>query len=404
MSFPKTTLLICTFFLLGLLSVPSAWCVTPTASTYYFPQAVDGVSGNTFYSTTFTISNPITTANTVNIRFYRSDASPWVIDLRSFDRGELTGHVSSSQFALQAGETVNLFTGGIDSLVAGWVRIQSTGPILASEVFQVLSRNTTPFIVNWEAGVLPAPVSTRFSFLANVASNEPTAGTNITTGYAIANPSENTTQIIATLYSRSGPMVAQKTFTLDPNTHTAQFLPELFDNYRFPAVFHGYVSFTSSVNVAIVALRSAAGPIGDVYSAISVTPSYTQSYNIAYDIEDNSSILKAQYITPPVRIIGTVNSPSDGAENDYFSVYLEAGQTLYVLSVGDLMGSSLNGYMNIYNPSGGQVGSVDDFAAPLRDPFDSYTADVSGLYYIRLTSTGGTYGRTAHYELLVKIK
>ena len=50
MSFPKTTLLICTVFLLGLLSVPSAWCVTPTASTYYFPQAVDGVSGNTFYS------------------------------------------------------------------------------------------------------------------------------------------------------------------------------------------------------------------------------------------------------------------------------------------------------------------------------------------------------------------
>ena len=55
---------------------------------------VDGESGTIFYSTSFLLNNASNLVTSVTIRFFRSDGTPWMVDLRSLDRNELTGKVS----------------------------------------------------------------------------------------------------------------------------------------------------------------------------------------------------------------------------------------------------------------------------------------------------------------------
>ena len=103
-------------------------------SEYIFPQMVDGEAGPIFYSTSFLLNNPSNLVTSVTIRFFRSNGTAWMVDLKSLDRSELTGTVSTRTFDLQPRETVELFTGGDDPIAVGWARIDSELAIEASEV------------------------------------------------------------------------------------------------------------------------------------------------------------------------------------------------------------------------------------------------------------------------------
>jgi hypothetical protein len=382
-------------------------------STYYFPQLVNGASGTSFYTSTFSLSNVLSVTNSVTMRFTKSDGTPWTLDFRSADRGDTGCNCSLTTFILQPGETTTFFTGALGPLVVGWAIVQSSSPLDVSETFVLGAWVGSSSFARWEAGVLPSPTSTRFSFTANKSVSDFLSGVNTNTGLAIANPSGATATVTASLYSRTGTQVSKdaaedaivtKTITLPPNAQTALFIDQIFTDYTFSGAFHGTVRLSSNVNVAVVALRDLISTAGDVYSTLAVNPDSTLGYNIVYDTESNDDFSTAQPITQPVRIIGTHNSPTDTTDGDFFSIYLQAGQRLFVFVVADMMGSALDDVVSIYNSGQVVVASNDNFAAPLLDPFVSYAAPAAGLYYIRHDSILGTHGRNSHYEMLVRMK
>jgi hypothetical protein len=393
-------IIISVFFILAALG-SSLWA---QGSVYFFPQVADGVTGSTAFASQFFLNNALNIANTVTMTFTKSNGSPFVVDFRSFDRADAAGILSSTTFTLQAGETAHFFTGAVDPLTVGWCKVTSTAPLEVSEVFDVLRTSSLPIIVTAEAGVLPSTGATLFSFDADVAANFPETGTNTNTGIAIANFSGSNAAITATLLNRAGGQINQKIINVSSNQQTAQFLNQIFPDTTFTGVFHGTVRFSSNVNVAIVALRDVAGPVGDTFSTVAVNPDSTLGYNIFYDREENDSIGSAQPITLPARIIGTMIAPNGGADEDNFSVSLTAGQTLYVFAAADMIGSPLDDVIEIKNSSGTTLAENDDFATGLRDPFVRFVVPTTGTYIIDHGSTNGTSSRGSYYELLVRVR
>ncbi|MGB7624041.1 MAG: PPC domain-containing protein [Terriglobia bacterium] len=373
-------------------------------SVYFFPQVADGISGSTSFASQFFLNNTLLAPNTITMTFTRSNGTPFAVDFRSVDRPDAAGTLASTTFTLQAGETAHFFTGAVSPLTVGWCKLTSTAPLEVSEVFDVLKLSGTPIIVTAEAGVLPSTGATLFSFDADVATDFPETGTNTNTGIAIANFSGADTDITATLLNRTGTQINQKLFSVSSNHQTALFLNQIFPDTTFTGLFHGTVRFSSNVNVAIVALRDISGPSGDTFSTVAVNPDSTLGYNIFYDREENDSIGSAQPISLPARIIGTMIAPNGGPDADVFSVSLQAGQTLYVLSVADLIGSPLDDVIEVKNSSNVTLAENDDFSTGLRDPFVRFVVPTTGTYFIEHGSTNGTSTRGSYYELLVRVK
>jgi hypothetical protein len=391
------------FVLLVAFSPSHGWA---QGSEYIFPHMVDGESGTIFYSTSFLLNNASNLVTSVTIRFFRSNGTPWMVDLRSFDRNELAGRASSRTFNLQPREAVELFTGGTDPLAAGWARIDSGMPIDSSEVFGVF--NKSPVFLRSEAGVLPALAATLHTLYTSVSTDEPATGTSVDTGIAIANLSGAQAVVTATLFDRVGVQLTQGTLTLPANNHTAMFVSQIFNNFSFSGRFHGMVRFTSNVNIAVVGLRQAYGD-SDTISTLAVNPDSNLGRITIYDREPNDSRPQAQPLGSlpaeiPVEIIGTMNTPADGGDTDQFSVNLRVGEVLYVFAVADLIGSPLDDVITIRDSLGAQVATNDTFSAGLRDPFIRFPVSINGVYYIEHSGAGGTSGRNSHYRLHVLVR
>jgi hypothetical protein len=373
------------------------------ASEYFFPQVADGASGAIAYSTSFLINNALNRSVSVTIRFVRSNGSAWSIDLRSFDRTELTGHVSTRTFTLVSGESLELFTGAVDPLAVGWANVTSDGPIRVSEVFHVLSL-TTGLPITAAAGVLASPTATKFSLFASVSENEPTTGTRTETGFAVINPDDAAANIQAQPFSRTGVLLSTKTINLAAGAHTAIFVSQVFFDVDFGTRFHGLVIFSSNVNVAMVALRQNYGN-SDTIATIAVEPISSLGADILYDHEPNGSRATAQVIGAlPVEIVGTMNTPLDGSDADFFSLNLAAGRVLFVFALADMIGSPLDDVIQIHDSFGNIVAQVDVFSAGLRDPFIRFTVPTTGTYYVQHGSTGGTSSRNSFYRLYIMVQ
>jgi hypothetical protein len=379
-------------------------CLWAQGSVYFFPQVADGLSGSTAFASQFFLNNALSAPNTITMTFTRSNGTPFVLDFRSADRGDAAGIRSTTTFTLQAGETAHFFTGATTPLAVGWCKITSTLPLEVSEVFDVLKIGGSSVIVTAEAGVLPSTGATLFSFDADVATNFPELGTNTNTGIAIANFSGADAVITATLLNRTGSQINQKIVNVSSNQQNALFLNQIFPDTTFTGLFHGTVRFSSNVNVAIVALRDVSGSAGDTFSTVAVNPDSTLGYNVFYDREENDSIGSAQPITLPARIIGTMIAPNGSADADNFSMTLQAGQTLYVFSVADMIGSPLDDVIEVKNSTGTTLAENDDFSTGLRDPFVRFVVPTTGTYIIEHGSTGGTSSRGSYYELLVRAR
>lgn len=387
---------------LFVLLLGSATPLLAQGSVYQFPQFADGLCCGGFYSSALSFINAGSNTNTVTIQFFKSDGIPWAVNLRGTDRPEATGRLSTTTFTLAPGESARFFTGGVDPLTVGWAKIQTAYPLGVSETISFGHIASSVVYTDWVVGVLPGPSATQFSFIADVSANSYLSA-GITTGVAIANPSGATATITATLLNRTGIpirkqsgsniVILPKTITLLPNQQTALYVNQLFDDFTFPATFHGMVRLSSNVNIAVEALQDISSPGGDIYSTLSVNPDSTLGTNIFYDREPNDTIGTAQAVTLPVRIIGTMNSPTDAADTDCFSFTLQAGQTVSILSAANLIGSPLDDLIYLYDPSGSLVTSSDNFSPPLLDPFVSYFAPSMGTYTACHRSMGGTSSR-----------
>lgn len=395
-SLARLVLISATFGILG------ASLSLAAGSEYYFPQVADGVTGigSSFYTSSFLISNPQTDSNQITIRFTLPNSLPWIIDLRCLDRPELAGRVSTKTFSLRAGESVLLFTGGVDPLTTGWAKVESGLPLNISEVFDVVG-SSTALPVSSEAGVLPAALNTQFTFSVAESEDEPVSGTNIDTGFALVNPSGQTAQVTATLYSRLGSFLGQHLFTLLPGYQTAQFVSQLFNDVRITDVGrHGRVRFSSNINLAYVALRQTYGNSNTI-STLTVNPESQLGFNVIYDREPNDTRTAAQAIGAlPSMVQGTINSQSNGQDVDTYSVSLKAGTTLYVIVLTDMIGSPLVDSVQVQDANG-NLQNTTAFQSNLNGPILTFAVPADGTYYISNTSQGSTFGRGAYYQMFL---
>lgn len=370
-------------------------------SEYIFPEVADGKSSNQVYMTTFLLNNVLDSRNTIVVSFFQS-GSPWTLGLRSHDRADITGRSSSFTIVLEPRETVNIFTAAEDPITVGWAKIQSTAPLDVSEIFSVFRSDLNPQMITSEAGVLPSPTSAQFSFEANYSPDETVGGTLANTGYAIANPNSSAVTVTARLFSRTGVLLSEKLIPLNPNAQLAEYVNQRFSDVSLSGHFHGTLRLSSDANVAVCALRDSSSPNGDVFSTVAVNSDLTLGYHIVNDREPNNGTGSAQQISLPAEIIGSKNAADNASDADYFAVSLQAGQTLYVMAVADIIGSAYDGDIYLRDSAGNQIGARYDYwANGLRDPGFSYTVTTAGTYYIHIASRTGTNTSGASYRLFV---
>ncbi len=372
-------------------------------SDYYFPQVADGTNVFSAYAyvSSFLISNPQNTNNSIKLSFSLPNSLPWLIALKCQERPELSGQFTTLTFSLSPAESVRLSTAGSGALVTGWVKIESSMPLEISEVFDVTGTSPAS-AVRSEAGVLAAPLNTQFSFMASESVDEPAAGTNVATGYALLNPGGAAAQVTATLYSRLGVFLSQRVFTLLPGYQVAQFVSQLFSDVNFATQgrFHGIVRLSSSVNLAMVGLRQTYGTSSTI-STMVINPDSLLGFNVIYDVEPNDTPAQAQAIpTLPAMILGTINSPSDGQDTDIFSVALKAGTVLYVIVLTDMIGSPLEDTLQIQDANGNPL-ITNALPTGLKGPIVSFPVPSDGTYYIAHGAQGSTFGRGSFYRIVL---
>jgi hypothetical protein len=374
-------------------------------SEYWFPHMVDGNAGDYLFGTEFYFNNVQNTPTVVTLYFITETGTPWTVDLRSVDRGDADGTLSSTTFTLEPWETANFYTGGVGALAVGWAWVWASQPVSVSSSFTFYDDRTSPMSVVWTAGVLPSPVGTQFSFAANVSPGGDVAtGTQVDMGFAIGNPGGPNAAIVATLLDRFGNQLSAKTINLGPGYHYSRFMSELFNDVNFGNQFHGTIRLNSNVNITVVALKHVSNAYSDRYSTLAVQPDAMYRANITYDWEDNFGFDAALPITAPVEIIGTSNSWDDNTDSDVFSIDLTAGQVLYVFVMADAIGSPLDDTLQIFDPSHVSVAYNDDGLDGLLDPFLRYQAPSSGTYFISRGSIGGTSSRESFYRMFVRVK
>ena len=100
-----------------------------------------------------------------------------------------------------------------------------------------------------EAGVPDSPLITSGRIYGEVS-----ATGIVNTGLAIANPNNQTAAVTFTLTDTAGAIVKSDSTTIGPNSQVAGFLNEA--PYSVANGFQGTLSFTSTVPVGVIALRS----------------------------------------------------------------------------------------------------------------------------------------------------
>jgi len=340
------------------------------------------------------------------LSFFDETGAPWTVDLRSFDGGSALAPTFT--FTLQPYSSRFYYTGCVYPLKVGWAKAVASQPINASASFSFYNFDLDPDEVIWSAGVLPSPVATQFAFAANVSEEDAVYDTQVDMGFAIVNPSITDVEdadatITATLIpEQGGAPVSTETFTVPVGGHYSRFLSELFDDVAWGTRFIGIVRLSSNVNITVLALKHIWNDNSDVYSTVAVQPESTFRYNTYYDLEYNNSLAEAQPITPPVEIIGTLNSAVDGPDLDFFAVHMNAGETLYVTYLANALGSPLETGMLLYDPTDFVVLMTD--TTGLLDPRFTYTATTTGTHRIQCASADATFSRESFYRMFVEVR
>lgn len=118
---------------------------------------------------------------------------------------------------------------------------------------------------------------------------------------------------------------------------------------------------------------------------------YTGDYYIvadSFDVSTGSYILTATL---------TTTSPLDGANDDYYSIAVVAGNVLTIETATPSGGplefaNNLDPVIELYNPSGASVALNDNGAPDIRNAFLTYVTQDTGLYTVRVCAVGGSRG------------
>lgn len=105
-------------------------------------------------------------------------------------------------------------------------------------------------IVQSQAGILPAPMTTSSIMLVNIV---PAIGRNL--GVAVANPGNSANAVTLTLEDANGSTVATTTMTLQPQQQVARFVSEMFGSNTIGSTFSGSLRLQSQIPFSVLGLR-----------------------------------------------------------------------------------------------------------------------------------------------------
>ncbi len=211
----------------------------------YLPQIADGAGATTL----ITLANLSSVVNSGSLEFLDESGQPLALEVVG-----LTDPVSSVNFSLQPNGTVKVQTAGNSlDLSSGWARVTGIRPLTATSVFQYSDDQ----VILFEAGVGDSPATGAANlFVTRIG---PSAASQISTGLALVNPSDETATV-AIQFRRRLPSSA--TFdterTLEPGQHIAEFVEELFPGDT-DSEAEGYLILRSDIPIALTALRTQNG-------------------------------------------------------------------------------------------------------------------------------------------------
>lgn len=371
-------------------------------AVYFFPQTADGVAGNQRVTTQFVVTNLSNAQAAGLFYFHLDDGSEWMMDLRCDERPALSSVSWSVNFTLAPMETVRLYTAGSGTLKVGWTQVKTEPSVVISSNYSAFDLDT-PL---WEAGVLPASVSTEFSFGASyVRGIGPTAHTS-DTGMAICNPGGAVAAVTARLYARSGgTLLSQKVLTVAAGGHLSQFVSEIFNDVWWPLSFHGIVRVSSNVNISVVAMRMVSAAGRNIASTVSVEPDSLLKREIHYDVEPNDTDATAQNLRLPAEVHGTLRNTGGGWDADCYEVYLRPGEWCYVLVLADFTGVDLDAEIVVRDTLNQTIASNSSLHARIRDPFLVFEGppDKDAKFYIAVYGPQNVTSEAA-YRMFVCVK
>ena len=159
-------------------------------------------------------------------------------------------------------------------------------------------------------------------------------------------------------------------------------------------VLSGLAGSTSSTGVYTLSLNASASGIvdaGNLPLSASASDSWTVTSAVLIDAGDTLATAAAIPVTVgSVRLSGTIGDGRNRAKDvDLYRVTLLAGQRFVVdIDARSLSGSStLDSYLRLFNASGKQLASNDDFGGSY-DSYLVYTARTAGTYYVGVSGYG----------------
>jgi hypothetical protein len=231
------------------------WVLTATVlsfaqTTGYFPQIADGVqSGGITWRTTIYVTNPApsgTSPAAVTITFTASTGAPFQIAF--VDSAGTPAGTGSLSFTISGAQTQKFVSTGAGALSIGFGTLNATATVVGNAVFSEFGPGGG--LIS-EASVSASGTSTSQAIFVDTQSG-------FDTGVAYANPNGGPVSVGLELLNTQGVLVVPSTQqTLAGNQQTAAFVK----GGLFPSspALAGSMRITSSVPVAVVALRFSAG-------------------------------------------------------------------------------------------------------------------------------------------------
>lgn len=395
-----------------------AWAASGSlwATDIYFPQTADGTADPYVVATSFTLTNPDQNQRWVEICFFKDDGAPWLLEIRFDKYPALNGALSQFALRLQGYESLTFHTAGTHSLASGWTQIRSDRPLMAqsSYLYRDSSLITLPPV--WEASVPPSPSTMEHTLVADRTAEGfgggvglPIQALNLDTGVAIANPSLVQAFITCKLYRDDQPntMASLANILVPPHGHKALYIHQIFPQYVWPKEFHGTILFSSNVNISMVALKQTSGGGRDVFSVVPVIPEDATMRDLVYDEEPNDTSTLAQTVRLPAEIVGTLNSPSDGFEADWYKGQVETNKNcvLEVMVLSHFAGHPTNIALYLYDHEMLRTGymATTDFTGG-GDPILRWIFSPGEVFYIKIESSGTNFARKSIYKLLLRTR
>jgi hypothetical protein len=214
-------------------------------SVVYFPQVVDGITGNSGWISAIAVANSGTATASGAITFTQDDGTPFNIVMRDQLKNPV-GNGNTVPFQIPPGQTRFFISHAKQPVTSGFATVTSNVPVVAGLIFEEYSVDATgAATLTSEAGVPAVNGSTQQKVIA--------VNDKSDSGIAVANVGTSTAIIMFQLVDVNGNQALPTVNRMvGPKNHTAFLLSQLFPNAPVP--FYGLLQITSTSPIVVTSL------------------------------------------------------------------------------------------------------------------------------------------------------